>query len=698
MAKAVTIGRANISMEAHAGKLILQVQKAEKSYKQSITGMIKSANRLKKSMAEVSKSIAKFSAVGLGAAGGLSFLTKEVLDSHREMQSLAREANVSFEAMKELSFASSALGIDVSTTSDAMKDLSLKIEDAASGGGVLVSFFEEVNQDAKEWINLDPAKQMELFTKELDKLGTSRGRFYADEVNESMLKLYDSTRQSGQSLKEFTDIANSLGAGASSAVSGNINNLYTETSKLKLLFDELSQTTLGVLASAFTDLFASATASAKKYLTELGGGNITEGIVEAAKKFASVILNAVALLATGIQKILNKIAPLIGVEQPDTSKIDSQITGENLKLKYILEDIETLRQSNNSFANQDNSELDELNKKLVVQKKLIADLYSDRSKTYTFADDFEKSIDKMQAKIGSFTAPASTSSITSPDKETIKTAEEAAKLQADMELTALKLLNDKKLAAYLKYGNDRELISFEMQQREHDQLDQVFEDGLLDYETYWAAKAVIDEKYAKQSTQMQINEQMKTLAAQQSSLDVLSQAAGIASTIVGSVNEDSSAAAKALFVLTQAVAFGQAIVNTELAAAKALSFTDSTDKKSAIANAQLMRTLGYASAGAILGTTVAGVFHDGGEIPTDGTYLMQGGEYVMNQDQTKKLMDGRLDNMGESSGTTTINAPMTIQGNVTDEKWFKQNLVTHRSTIADANNKAMSERPQKRKR
>lgn len=37
---------------------------------------------------------------------------------------------------------------------------------------------------------------------------------------------------------------------------------------------------------------------------------------------------------------------------------------------------------------------------------------------------------------------------------------------------------------------------------------------------------------------------------------------------------------------------------------------------------------------------VSGVFHDGGRIPTDGTYLLQGGEYVLNRDRVAQIEAG----------------------------------------------------------
>ena len=74
--------------------------------------------------------------------------------------------------------------------------------------------------------------------------------------------------------------------------------------------------------------------------------------------------------------------------------------------------------------------------------------------------------------------------------------------------------------------------------------------------------------------------------------------------------------------------------------------------------------------------------------------MLQKGERVIqpkaNQDLTEFLKTN-----GNGNGTTTIHAPLTVQGNVTDKKWFNQLLYDHRQLIASMNRKAKREKPRR---
>lgn len=115
-----------------------------------------------------------------------------------------------------------------------------------------------------------------------------------------------------------------------------------------------------------------------------------------------------------------------------------------------------------------------------------------------------------------------------------------------------------------------------------------------------------------------------------------------------------------------------------------------------IASANLAKNL--AGIGAVtVGGLAAGQFHSGtNNVPSEGSYLLQQGERVIqpkaNQDLTAYLKDKN------NGGGVSISAPLTVQGNVTDEKWFSEQLVNHRNIIAAAMTKVNRERPATRRR
>ena len=98
---------------------------------------------------------------------------------------------------------------------------------------------------------------------------------------------------------------------------------------------------------------------------------------------------------------------------------------------------------------------------------------------------------------------------------------------------------------------------------------------------------------------------------------------------------ESSAAYKSMFLLNQGISIAQAVINTEVAATKAMA---EGGMIAGIPMATAIRALGYASVGLIAGQTIAGMAHDGiDNIPKEGTWLLDGGERVLNPRQNEDL-------------------------------------------------------------
>ncbi|ELA9391234.1 hypothetical protein QTV37_003758 [Vibrio parahaemolyticus] len=172
---------------------------------------------------------------------------------------------------------------------------------------------------------------------------------------------------------------------------------------------------------------------------------------------------------------------------------------------------------------------------------------------------------------------------------------------------------------------------------------------------------------------------------------------------LGNISKENETLAKVAFVANQGIAIANTIVATELAAAKALAYTENMTLPQALASQQAIRAMGYASAGIIAGTTIGGLatgqYHGGTDsVPesmNNKSFLLKAGERVVqpkaNQDLTEYLANAKDGN----NGSVTISAPMTINGNVTDQKWFATELSKHRNLIAAMNDKVKRERPRR---
>ena len=191
------------------------------------------------------------------------------------------------------------------------------------------------------------------------------------------------------------------------------------------------------------------------------------------------------------------------------------------------------------------------------------------------------------------------------------------------------------------------------------------------HQEYRDAMAAIDVDYnmqAKELAEMQRDDQLSMYGS------LLSQAG----TVWGSMTEmvkdaagEGSAAYKAMFLAQQAIAIGQAIINTELGATAALK-VDPTGFMS-----MMTRGIGYASVGLIAAQTIQGMAHDGiDNIPKEGTWLLDKGERVVDS-RTNADLKGMIANQKNGSGDVNISVQVTdsgvtTQSNQSDQKQLGQ--------------------------
>lgn len=185
------------------------------------------------------------------------------------------------------------------------------------------------------------------------------------------------------------------------------------------------------------------------------------------------------------------------------------------------------------------------------------------------------------------------------------------------------------------------------------------EENLADYDQYLTAKSDLDKRYAQQK-------QAAELASMQA---VLSATESFSSAMLGIMDEESKGY-KAMFLLSQATAFANAMIAANLAYSQVLAHDAGILGMGAVATAETVRGLGYASAAMIAGQTIAGVFHGGGAIPENNgeqTYLLKGGEYVESQAERRKI-DQMLSQQQAGGGGVTV----VVQGNINGDEETKR--------------------------
>ena len=175
------------------------------------------------------------------------------------------------------------------------------------------------------------------------------------------------------------------------------------------------------------------------------------------------------------------------------------------------------------------------------------------------------------------------------------------------------------------------------------------------YRIYLDSKKALTEEYSKQErdyAQYQYENQLNIYGS------LLSQAGTVWGSMTQMVKDaagEGSAAYKAMFLAQQAIAIGQAIINTELGATAALK-VDPTGFMS-----MMTRGIGYASVGLIAAQTIQGMAHDGiDNIPKEGTWLLDKGERVVDSRTNADLKDYLAKGGGSGGGDVKISQSITF--------------------------------------
>lgn len=187
----------------------------------------------------------------------------------------------------------------------------------------------------------------------------------------------------------------------------------------------------------------------------------------------------------------------------------------------------------------------------------------------------------------------------------------------------------------------------------HDQQLKLFDDLLTE-------KKIKQQEYADAIVKIEETMQQKQKDIQSAytlaTLGTFSSLTGSIADMFKETAGESSAAYKVMFLASKASAIAQAMISTEVAAAKALELGPIMG----VPAASLIRGLGYASVGMIAAQTISGMAHSGiDNIPKEGTWLLDKGERVVDARTNADLKDFIKSN--KSAGNITVNTPINVE-------------------------------------
>lgn len=197
--------------------------------------------------------------------------------------------------------------------------------------------------------------------------------------------------------------------------------------------------------------------------------------------------------------------------------------------------------------------------------------------------------------------------------------------------------------------NDSELLTA---QEKYKQLENA-------YDVYLQNKAALDAQYDEQHRELAESQHQMQMDIWQDLLSRTATIFGQMAEMVKNTSGESSAAYKAMFLVNQGISMAQAMINTEVAATKAMA---EGGMVAGIPMATAIRALGYASVGMIAAQTISGMAHDGiDNIPKEGTWLLDKGERVVDS-RTNSDLKNYLATGGGSGGDVHISVQVTDSG------------------------------------
>tara|TARA_Y100001960_G_C14784209_1_gene890302 strand:+ start:33664 stop:35988 length:2325 start_codon:yes stop_codon:yes gene_type:complete len=764
--KNVTIGNVNIAMTANAAKLIQQAKKAENAFVKSMKSMAKAATTTVKAIKSVGATLLKQGAFVAGAAGGFAYLAYKIYESQREMQRMSDVAGVSMKTFASMQHITQSLGLQTEYLADGMKDLNVRIVDAAKGGGTMVDFFALMGQKASDWIDLDPAAQLDRFIKLTSKLGSGEAKFWADEVNDSMYRLGVTLRRSGKTIQEFMAEAESLGAGTSTVFMDQINRMYESFARLKIISGELIKSIAGVLAPALSTAFDGVTDTLKGMLSE--GQSTSEGIFKVAQQISLYVLNTLQTIYVGIKSFTAKVFMVMA--RFDKSFSDGLFTQEQVKqLDAVNEEIEALRETIEDYDPDSSGgwfdwitggddkpeipikELEAQMNELVARRNAIlanaandpvvqnlTKLISDVEKTNL--SDFNKSTGSKPKEVpNSPQDPA----VLKEALELMRQMDTESGKQTDSQLKQIALGKEKLEGLLLHYAalreqgiitdsavedemnafdalgkleEDRKKREAELAKERADKLAEEYKTRLELHQNYLQSRQEFDAQYGEQyqgMSQQAVELEKMRLAEllMQRVIDHQEFGAALEQLTMKRVNSEiqmemqkgatlmngmqaffgeSKTLARAAFAFEKGQALQEVLMTQYVAVAKAWASDDPWYVKvatSAMAAAEV--------GAAYQGIQSMGQFHNGGQIPYDGTYYMEGGEMVIPKDTVRDFVDNTKA-MGEGEGGgggIVINSSINMGASLVDEKAMAQALQKQQTVIAALVQKEQKKRP-----
>ena len=250
--------------------------------------------------------------IALGSGAALAGI-KAAYSSLDQTAQLGRNVGIAAQQWHAYAQAAEWAGSSSERLADVIKDLNVKIADAAkTGGGPMADFFKQIGQSAQSWAALSPDEQLRRFTAELQKMSASDARFWLDELNDAAAELFDTPSPRNGELLTFPDSIEAMGMALTGGQFAAVRDARLELDRLVSVIGALWQQVKASMAPAVAEgsrlirTWITDSAEAKGGFAELGKGialYVIDGVEQASR--------ALQALMQWVDQTINKIEPLM---------------------------------------------------------------------------------------------------------------------------------------------------------------------------------------------------------------------------------------------------------------------------------------------------------------------------------------------------------------------------------------------------
>ena len=635
-----------VRMEADNKKLIGELEKSNRKLDKFERNVTTSTRKIDKQFSSLGGGLKKVIA-GLGALAAVNIAKNMVRDAVELGDSIAKMANVTgfaAEALQQVQFAADRSGVPVATLNTSLQVFAKRVGEAETGVSPLITGLKKLDQQLLDNImnarNQEDAFRAVIKAMDAEQSAVGRARIANAAFGRSGLAMANLVKDGAAGLDALIERFRELGGGLSDRAVANSEKMKD------------AMTDLGV---AFSNRLANTILENSEAIT--GFVNSLIDAIPAVVKATAVFLDFFGVIDAGprlrleeiehrIQNITSQIDRLkaAGAKVEDIRFYSRMTEGgrQDVSLKNALDMLEIFQKERATLLKQiaqEDAALEtasaarRLQTTQTTHTQILETVKSAGAQWVTTSEGIQDQLINTELR----GATRRLAAVRAFEK---KRQDEITKMQAEGEALHLSLQTPEETAG-AQLGRATELfnqgfIDLEDLSRAQDRFLQQTQNTTNLWGEMWRNTT---DQFASG-----IGNAVSTAIFEQQSLaDTMRSALrGVAQQVLSTLVEIGvkqlllAATAKATLAANTTALVGSMAVIAKASAPAAAGMSLATAGGNAIP-----ASAGIASTHA-LSQTLSGVAHDGGMIPTDGTYFLQGGEYVQSKENVDKGMNGAL--------------------------------------------------------